>query len=899
MRKILKNVSILLLPVILVSLLIFSYNLIKLEYKFAHQSAHVYQHSFSWQKYLILSEFQDFYNKISENRNQTNLPKVDIYISEQSSKKLLSSLPNSTKEWVDAFVTYPGYKMQRIKLRYRGDNPNNWLKSKKNFKTKTKKNQLINNYRNRDYFPFNSQTFFPYLISKEMNLLTPEFKLVEVYFNGESKGLYLEVVKLDEMFLRKENLMPVNIYKGENHATEFHLGLNRNLFNNPSMWSKLAVFNQENIINNTDLGNFFKTLMLNQAKPDSSLGEHIDLDYFSKFDAFLTLTSNVHHDWFHNMRLILDPWSGKVTQLITDPSIISIHNLKTLNNSLSEGPDLDFSSNDLNSFLNKNVEYVHKKYKWLYYFLTEKDVTLPVKEYFESLKNDLTKVSKKEFYFLKYMNNTSASHKQDAQEMISILYENKDVILKILESNPKSSWGETEKGLELSIDAYTPLSDLILSFDDLVPPKWVGIDTNYNNFIDKNEPKFFNYKNSKMINVPVVLYSNRLKKSNQQTNIEHSYKIDHAKTSFKLITEKNIKPNKIESKNFFNGNIFTIKNELVEDSVKINKYNNIIFTDQTEEKFELYMSGNILVDKDLIINKKTMIEPGTVFSIMPNKNIIFKKQVIAEGSESKPIIFKKFIKDKKKVKPWGTVALIGQKTEGSIFSHTFFEGGSGGKYNQFFFSSMFSIHDTSNIKISNSNFESNEIYDDTIHIVYSKNILLKNIKVLKAYRDAIDIDISKDIFIENLEIDFSNNDGLDFMESEAEITNVKIKNSKDKGISVGENSKIVIRDSKLSNNVIGIAIKDKSLVRVYNSHLNNNGFQIAAYAKNWMYGGGGNIEVYSSNFKAKKNYFSTSVDPEDIKKKPDKALIQNSKINIFNSEINGEKKVMGKNFFIN
>ena len=48
--------------------------------------------------------------------------------------------------------------------------------------------------------------------------------------------------------------------------------------------------------------------------------------------------------------------------------------------------------------------------------------------------------------------------------------------------------------------------------------------------------------------------------------------------------ENNIKPNKIESKNFFNENIFTIKkNKLVADSVKINKFNNIIFIEELKE----------------------------------------------------------------------------------------------------------------------------------------------------------------------------------------------------------------------------------------------------------------------------------------------------------------------------
>ena len=38
--------------------------------------------------------------------------------------------------------------------------------------------------------------------------------------------------------------MPVNIYKGENNNREFKIGVDINLFNNPSLWSKMSIFNQ-------------------------------------------------------------------------------------------------------------------------------------------------------------------------------------------------------------------------------------------------------------------------------------------------------------------------------------------------------------------------------------------------------------------------------------------------------------------------------------------------------------------------------------------------------------------------------------------------------------------------------------------------------------------------------
>ena len=137
------------------------------------------------------------------------------------------------------------------------------------------------------------------------------------------------------------------------------------------------------------------------------------------------------------------------------------------------------------------------------------------------------------------------------------------------------------------------------------------------------------------------------------------------------------------------------------------------------------------------------------------------------------------------------------------------------------------------------------------------------------------------------------------MESNAKISQVKIKNSKDKGISVGENSKALINGSKISGNIIGIAIKDKSFAKIEKSEFINNKVQIAAYAKNWQYGGGGNAEIHNSKFQAKLNSFSTSVDPEDFNKDLDKTLLQNSKINFFKSEIIGKKKMIGEKSSVN
>ena len=199
---------------------------------------------------------------------------------------------------------------QEIRLRYRGDNPINWINEKKELRIKTRRNELIEGYRYFDYKIFKAAKYLPYFISEQMGLINQKYKLVEIYINGESRGLFIEQEKIDESFLRKNKLMPTNIYKGENHATEFFIGLNRNLFNNPNMWSKIAIFNQENDNSTEDLARFLKLLRSNKYYSDPTISNYIDVEYFSKFDAFLTITKNFHHDYFHNM-IDIRPLEGK------------------------------------------------------------------------------------------------------------------------------------------------------------------------------------------------------------------------------------------------------------------------------------------------------------------------------------------------------------------------------------------------------------------------------------------------------------------------------------------------------------------------------------------------------------------------------------------------------------
>ena len=144
-----------------------------------------------------------------------------------------------------------------------------------------------------------------------MGVLISKPKLIELYVNGQSDGIFVENEKINENFLRRNLIMPVNLYKGENINLEKFIRLDDNLFNNPGMWSKLAVFNLEEEKNNSDLANFLFTLQASELSEnfDISLDGYINLENHAKLSAYTTITQNYHNTRFcaSNHRIIHPP----------------------------------------------------------------------------------------------------------------------------------------------------------------------------------------------------------------------------------------------------------------------------------------------------------------------------------------------------------------------------------------------------------------------------------------------------------------------------------------------------------------------------------------------------------------------------------------------------------------
>lgn len=124
--------------------------------------------------------------------------------------------------------------------------------------------------------------------------------------------------------------------------------------------------------------------------------------------------------------------------------------------------------------------------------------------------------------------------------------------------------------------------------------------------------------------------------------------------------------------------------------------------------------------------------------------------------------------------------------------------------------------------------------EDALNLIRT-NFTIKNLTINGAASDGFDADFCKGKILDS---HFYNtvNDGMDFSGSQIEVKNCNVDKAGDKGLSVGENSRVVVGTLKVSNSKTGVAAKDLSNLNVYKLVLNNCETGITAYQKKPEYG---------------------------------------------------------------
>jgi hypothetical protein len=181
----------------------------------------------------------------------------------------------------------------------------------------------------------------------------------------------------------------------------------------------------------------------------------------------------------------------------------------------------------------------------------------------------------------------------------------------------------------------------------------------------------------------------------------------------------------------------------------------------------------------------------------------------------------------------GTGAVVvRQAAETSKLEHVIFEGLGRVNDNGYILTGGVTFYQ-SDVEFNSCVFRNNT-QEDALNIVRSDFHLQECVFENTAF-DAFDSDFSTGV-LENCYFLNTGNDAIDFSGSQASINNCTLKNIGDKGVSVGEHSKVHITQMFIDKAVIGVASKDLSLLTIDSIDLKNVGTAFTAYQKKPSFG---------------------------------------------------------------
>ena len=243
---------------------------------------------------------------------------------------------------------------------------------------------------------------------------------------------------------------------------------------------------------------------------------------------------------------------------------------------------------------------------------------------------------------------------------------------------------------------------------------------------------------------------------------------------------------------------------------------------------DMISQNDFEISRNLEINKNTHIAKNQNFLIKNNVNLQLNDGAILfiQGN----IKFEGLNDSKIYIKSDGSGSIIFENND-VIIKHTNIENLGYPKLNQYILYGGLNFIN-SNVVLENMLIKDSKS-EDAINLINS-NTLLKNIFLENIESDAIDIDFGSVNFnkINCLNI---RNDCLDISGAKTKGTKLIIDKSYDKGLSIGENSNVDIKDLVMKNSRIGVAVKDGSIVYLENIESVNNDYDLALFNKKKEY----------------------------------------------------------------
>jgi hypothetical protein len=822
----------------------------------------------------LKNKFKEFYLKAAAPMIplEDKVPTFHITMTSQSIQSLNENLPDSGRStYYTAFLNYMN-ETYEANVRYIGDNNWHWLYPKKSFRIKIKKKGNNASKDNQTKLLKNVRSFnlkvprFLWLmndlvgseLAAEMGIHTGLIFPVKVSFNNVYAGLYFFQERIDEVFLRRNRLMPGSIYSGDFAPKNAFTGVCA-LWENETYWDKDASRSSEQKNNREDMASLIKAInSFTLEKFYQYCQTHLDNDHYARYLALDNYIGCNHHDFGHNHKFYFDPYKGKFYPVYWDVGEIALlaKRFDLIGNGLLNKwkliphyellrqktlfrlmeKDKILTPEKVHSKLAKNHQLIENALhadtekrtvardlsRVLLFPASSPSMLFLMKDYYQMLHQFKQGIVKRDQWIKEYLQTTDIVYDYQIKDNYTVL--------NVISQGPV---GGVLKELiaDSSADALEVYRDMnhngILDKADILIAK-TAADNKKSIYI--NESLLSGYKKVEHISDSAFLAGDHVM---EVSPIKYTYIVKPLNGTIRDITLNGENILSAEPVNFSREDISVIN---CRETLSLHPWK---ITESPDAVSVNLGPGTVTLNQTAVYphNTALTIQPGTTLLLGKDVSIFCYGRVEALGTKENPIIFKTLNENK----PWGVFAARGKWVSGSIFKYCQWSGGSIDKRDLIQYSGMVTIADVENILVEHCTFGKNFIGDDALHINYSSGTV-RNCTFIDAGSDAFDLDICN-LIIEGCKFLHSGNDGLDCMTSRAVIRNCYFYLAGDKGISVGEESHLTVEGNVFEKCRIGIQIKDNSQVNYGKNIILESPVAIDLYRKNWRYASGGYLQA--------------------------------------------------------
>jgi len=771
---------------------------------------------------------------------------------------LLRDLPASGERYRKIQVWNAG-QYRKARLRIRGNSGFHWLFDKRSLKVKTSKKHLLRGFRH-----INLSVKIPYVesmsheVAREWGLLTPISWPVQVFTDGRLYGTMRFVEDIDESFLRRHGRMPGHIFKGEGSpfTNEWHHGTPVNfLLRNPYVWPLLA--------HDNTLGRSYRGELVAMARLVGQEGTGGWRPLTGLFDRRTVVRHIAYHlflnEWHavdgNNLKLYLDPLSGRLEPIVWDPYLGSNERL------FSGDPNPHYPV--LNSVFHK-LAADPRLMQEVFAFLEDR-LRHPggILRRIDRLRRDLRR--HRESFKIERFNPWFPVSEQFFEANVNTLKGNRS---RILERIGRTSLQAMPRGNAVLLGCSGLAGVRLRSIELRVPrgatPRLVA-DRNLDLEPDTGDAPLHGRLD------PVPGSPDRWRFTLDQpllilpgyTGINRVETVPLAHTVFftggctpvgaravNAITGDPVKIDLVDSWPAPPDDVihpWSLPGPFPPPPPPANGW--LPATDSAPFRAP-WPVWRIHGDHRL---GSLVIRPGTRVLLDEGASLLVHGKLQAEGTAAQPIVFEPATENA----PWGCLALLGPGASGSVLRHVRFTGGSldrpplvtdpwegtrepGGLH----FTGMVNVHRAEDVLFDRCEFSHNVIGDDALHVADAR-VRIESCRFLDTVSDALDMDYGGGR-VAGCRFERVGNDAVDLMTSSPVLTGNVMIGCGDKGVSAGERSDPLIYDTRMERCQVGVQIKDGSDPLILNCSITGCETGIDAYRKNWRYGTGGRGRLVNS-----------------------------------------------------